>query len=171
MTKLITIAPLDDDGTANGLYHYKICGLDNYWLTPDLYERGPTEGIETPTYPRLFDVQAAIGMHVCSLDRPLTGKEVRFLRTDIGYTQSELGNVLGYKDKQRVAAVGKAGAQEAGNSRPLAGPADLLLRHVYLAWLGQQPLVGQAYGHRALKLGQALHRPALPDEQIWKVAA
>lgn len=71
MTKLITIAPLDDDGTANGLYHYKICGLDNYWLTPDLYERGPTEGIETPTFPRLFDVQAAIGMHVCSLDRPL----------------------------------------------------------------------------------------------------
>ena len=56
MTKLITIAPLDDDGTANGLYHYKICGLDNYWLTPDLYERGPTEGIETPTFPRLFDV-------------------------------------------------------------------------------------------------------------------
>ena len=41
----------------------------------------------------------------------------------------------------------------------------------YLAWLGQQPLVGQAYSHRALKLGQALHRPALPDEQIWKVAA
>ena len=120
MTKLITIAPLDDDGTANGLYHYKICGLDNYWLTPNLYERGLTEGIETLTFSRLFDVQTAIGMHVCSLDRPLAGKEVRFLRTDISYTQTEQGSVLGYKDKQRVAAAEKAGAQGARSSRPLA---------------------------------------------------
>ena len=171
MTRLITIAPLDNTGEVNDLYHYKICGLDNYWLTPDLYDRGFTDGRETLTFPRLFDVQAAIGIHVCSLDRPLTGKEVRFLRTDIGYTQSELGNVLGYKDKQRVAAAEKAGEMSAERSSPLAGPADLLLRHVYLAWLGHQTPVGQAYRERALTLGRALQMPALADKQVWKVAA
>jgi transcriptional regulator with XRE-family HTH domain len=171
MTRLITIAPLDNDVRMSDLYHYKVCGLDNYWLTPDLYERGLTDGRETLTFPRLFDVQAAIGMHLCSLGRPLTGKEVRFLRTDIGYTQSELGSVLGYKDKQRVAAAEKAGETTTGRSPPLAGPADLLLRHVYLAWLGQQPLVGKDYRERALTLGRALQIPALADEQVWKVAA
>ena len=171
MTRLITIAPLDNEGGVSDLYHYKVCGLDNYWLTPDLYKRGLTDGRETLTFPRLFDVQAAIGMHVCSLDRPLTGKEVRFLRTDIGYTQSELGCALGYKDKQRVAAAEKAAETAAGGSGPLAGTADLLLRHVYLAWLGHQPQVGQAYRDRALTLGRALQRPSLADEQVWKVAA
>lgn len=171
MTRLITIAPLNSTVGLSELYHYKVCGLDNYWLTPDLYERGLTDGKETLIFPRLFDVQAAIGMHVCSLDRPLTGKEIRFLRTDIGYSQSELGSVLGYKDKQRVAAAEKAGDTAAGRSSPLAGPADLLLRHVYLAWLGHQPLVGQAYRERALTLGRALQMPTLADEQVWKVAA
>ena len=82
-------------------------------------------------------------MHVCSLDRILTGKEVRFLRTDIGYTQSELGSVLGYKDKQRVAAVEKAGAQ-GGKEQPTSGRTGRFVAETCLSGLARATAAGRA---------------------------
>ena len=162
--EMLRIKPLAD---AEGLYHYKESGLDNYWLSPDLYELGEYDGMETVTFSKLFDIQAAIGMHICSFDRPLGPKEIRFLRTELGFSQADMGRALGYKDKQRVAA-----AEKQNTSRQaLLGPADLLLRQLYLGYLGQQPLIGEEYKARALHVGQLLNQPCLVEEQNWQIAA
>lgn len=160
----LQIKPLAD---TEGLYHYRDCGLDKYWLSPDLYELGEYDGMETVTFSKLDEIQATIGMHICSFDRPLGPKEIRFLRTELGFSQADMGRALGYRDKQRVAA-----AEKQDTSRQaLLGPADLLLRQLYLGSVGQQPLIGDAYKSRALSLGKSLTQPHLVDDQNWQIAA
>lgn len=151
----------------DGLYHYKESGLDNYWLSSDLFQIGEYDGMKTVTFPKLFDIQATIGIHICSFDRLLGAKEIRFLRTELGFSQADMGRALGYKDKQRVAAAEKLDASR----KALLGAADLLLRQLYLNAVGQQSLIGDAYKAQALELGKSLNQPHLVDDQNWEIAA
>ena len=164
MKMVLKIQPLDK---IEGLYHYTASGLDNYWLSSKLYESDEYDGQKTISFSKLDQIHAAIGMHICSLNRPLEAKEVRFLRTEIGLSQADLGQALGYKDKQRVAAAEKQGAKRVA----LLGPADLLLRNYYLNWLGQQPLAGQAFRDKALQQGQSLNSSLRKEKANWQIAA
>lgn len=82
-------------------FHYTQCGLDNIYLV---------NGYETVVTPRgknirianLPDLHRAIGSDLVDLGRPLLGKEIRFLRTELGLSQMLLGSTLGV-DGQTVA--------------------------------------------------------------------
>ena len=79
-----------------------------------------------------------------------------------------MGHALGYKDRQPILK-----AERQGNNRDALTPtADLLLRSVYLGWLGEQHLVGEAYRNAALKLSEALLSPVYSVEEIdYRIAA
>ena len=138
MTKLITIAPLDDDGTANGLYHYKICGLDNYWLTPNLYERGLTEG-ETLHFRAclMYRPQSASCLFTRQVSRQ--GGSVPAHRYWLHKT--ELGSVLGYKDKQRVAAAERLARK--GKEQPTSGLTGRFVAETCLSGLARATAAGR----------------------------
>ena len=153
--KKIEIRDLSPDADKAEYYHYSLSGLDNYWLAPGLFEINEDGDLRLL---ELDNIQAAIGMHVCGLARPLGSREIRFLRSEMGLSQAELGLILGYKDRQRVLA-----AEKLTNGRkPLAPSADMLLRSHYLGMLGRHDLVGDAYRQAAITMSEALSRPVHP---------
>jgi DNA-binding transcriptional regulator YiaG len=159
----IEIKELAADINKAELLHYRMSGLNNYWLSPALFDRNAEGEV------RLLDfdhIQAAIGMHIAALRRPLGPREIRFLRKEMDVSQSQLGRLLGYKDKQRVAAAEKSDA----GRKPLVASADMLLRHHYLHVLGlnaagNHGLVGAAYRSAALALSEALNRGIFEVDQ------
>ena len=77
------------------------------------------------------------------------------MRAGLGLSQAGLGALLGYRDKQRVAAAEKRG----GGRRPLAPTAELLLRSHYLAFTGAARLTGDEYRAAAAAIAAALTAP------------
>ena len=74
-------------------YHYKACGLDNVILEGiDMVQDDAGEKtIVIQAVGRLHKVFAAM---VIQKPHGLNGKELRFLRTEMGMTQAELANIL-----------------------------------------------------------------------------
>ena len=167
IAKTIEVKPLEN-GNTDGLYHYTVSGLNNYWLEPGLFEISEYEGEEYITFPHLFDLNAAIGMHICRLQRPLGPLEIRFIRGELDFSQAELGAVLGFKDKQRVA---KAELLTDGRQF-LNAAADMLLRHIYMDILGFSPLVGDDIRQAAAEMGKNMtNRRQIIEEENWQLAA
>lgn len=161
----IAVTEMSPDANKEGLHHYLLSGLTNYWLAPELFDENEAGDL------RLFqldNVHAAIGMHICGLERPFGPHEVKFLRSELGFSQTQMGHALGYKDRQPILK-----AERIGNNRDALTPtADLLLRNVYLGWLGGHSLVGEAYRLAALKLSEALLLPAHSVDKIdYRIAA
>ena len=125
-------------------------GLHHYWLAPNLFG---ADGAARRADPATID--AAVGAHLCRLRRPLGPRELRCLRAGLGLSQAGLGALLGYRDKQRVAAAEKRG----GGRRPLAPTAELLLRSHYLAFTGAARLTGDEYRAAAAAIAAALTAP------------
>lgn len=151
----IEVRDLSPDANREDYYHYSLSGLDNYWLAPGLFEINEDGDLRLL---ELDNIQAAIGMHICGLVRPLGPREIRFLRSEMELSQAELGLILGYKDKQRVLAAEKL----TDDRKPLAPSADMLLRSHYLGMLGRHDLVGDAYRQAAITMSEALSRPVHP---------
>lgn len=80
------------------MYHYTMCGLDNVWL-----ENGYTE-TDTP-YDKAVKIEdadeldRAIAMALVDKPEPLSGKEFRFLRQQLGMSQADVGSLLGSTDQ------------------------------------------------------------------------
>lgn len=157
--KKIEIRDIPPSASREGCWHYVASGLLNYWLGPGLFEVNDAGDL------RLLDfdnIQAAIGIHICYVPRPLGPRELRFLRGEFGISQTQMGVMLGYKDKQRVAA-----AEKLDNSqKPLMISADLLLRLHYLNMVGRHDLVGTDYQRQALDLAQHLRQPVQAVENM-----
>ena len=163
----LKILPLDDQADKHDLYHYTSSGLDNYWLSGDLYEKGWVDGEEIIRFPQFDDVQAAIGMHICELHRLLGPREIRFLRGELNFSQRELGQALGYADKQIVLRA----ESRSKSYKPLIAAADMLLRHHYLGMLGAHQLVGDAYRAAAIQMSAAIATPVPVVDQTDHVVA
>jgi DNA-binding transcriptional regulator YiaG len=74
-------------------YHYRACGLDNVIL--EGLAVGEDDAGETiVTIPAIGRLHKVIATMVITKTHALTGKELRFLRTELGLTQTELANVL-----------------------------------------------------------------------------
>jgi len=75
-------------------YHYTQCGLDNVWL-----ENGYT--IKSTRHGEAVAVDDVSGLHsllaiaLAGGHMPLSGKEFRFLRTQLGLTQEGLAKMMG----------------------------------------------------------------------------
>ena len=104
-------------------YHYEECGLDNVWLINGF------DFVDTPYGGKGVVIQNIDGLHqaiakgLISGKPRLSGKELRFLRHELGLAQRGLGGLLGV-DQQTVAR------WEKDQTVPPA-PADRLIRQLY----------------------------------------
>lgn len=102
--------------------HYTMCGLDDVFLQNG-YKRYLTPEGSGVAVANLDGLHRAIGLHIVARKILLSGKEIRFLRTQMDLTQSELARLIGC-DTQQIARY------EKGENR-IPGPADRLLRMIY----------------------------------------
>src|SRR5947209_2950954 len=79
---------------------YTGCGLDDIYLLSG-YEVHPDTGYGRSVSVKDLDaLRRVIGEQLIRKKKFLRGKELRFLRTEMDLTQSELGRLIGYSDQQ-----------------------------------------------------------------------
>jgi transcriptional regulator with XRE-family HTH domain len=139
-------------------YHYAASGLDNVFLlngvSKTMTDYGPMVHIES-----INGLHHAIGLHIVEKPEPMSGREFRFLRKQMGLTQSELAEHLGVTD-QTVANYEKGKTGD-------FGPADAWIRTYYvLSILPKETRVEviEAVMGRALKEPKKL--PDVPRRQL-----
>lgn len=103
--------------------HYTDCGLDNIYLSNG-FSVDIVDGEEYLTVTNIDGLHRAIGLHIVLERKAPSGKELRFLRSELDMSQAQLARVLGVTD-QSVAR------WEKGQTEP-NGPAVLSLRMIYL---------------------------------------
>lgn len=113
-------------------YHYTECGLDNVYIEGVEVTRDDT-GDEVVRLPNIGLLHRLIAKALVDKRGPLTGRELRFLRTEMGYTQAELARIV-QVDTQTV------GRWERGET-PIPGAADMLVRKLVLERLGLEETV------------------------------
>lgn len=111
----------------NGEYHYTESGLDSVYLVGGFKISGSGDQA-TVVIQDLDGLHEAIGRHLVCEKKRLSGKEIRFLRTELLMSQSTLATLL-HVDEQTVAR------WEKGRSK-LPGTADATLRLLYLEHVG-----------------------------------
>ena len=114
-------------------YHYTECGLQNVYL------RNGFKFAETPRGEgvKIHDIdglQKAIGSDIIRSNRRLSGPQFRFLRTEIGLAQAHLATLLDV-EVQSVAR------WEKGQTKPIPGPADKVIRFLYDEHIGGNPKI------------------------------
>ena len=82
-------------------YHYTECGLDHVFIKVDVIEADDA-GNRVFRFPAINRLHKAIAECIIESDGLLDGKEIRFLRTEMGMTQAELARLLD-RDGQTVA--------------------------------------------------------------------
>lgn len=111
----------------NGEYHYTESGLDSVYLVSGFEVRHHNDG-ETVIIQDIDGLHEAIGRLLVSERKRLSGKEMRFLRTELLMSQSGLGALL-QVDEQTVAR------WEKGKTK-IPGMADATLRLLYMEKVG-----------------------------------
>ena len=112
---------------ADGEYHYTESGLDSVYLING-YEIVETPECRSIVIQNLDGLHQAIGRILATEKKRLSGKEVRFLRTEMLLSQSVLARLL-QVDEQTVARWEK-------DRSKISGPADATLRLLYLEHIG-----------------------------------
>ncbi len=110
-------------------YHYTLCGLDDIYLVSG-YDRATTEYGDGVVIHDMDGLHRAIGEHLVTSKKALNPKEIRFLRHEMDLTQAELGDLLRVTD-QTVARWEKSEC-------PIPGPAELLVRVLYLGHVAKK---------------------------------
>lgn len=82
-------------------YHYRECGLDNVTIE-GVFPCRDDDGDEVLTIPNVGDLHCAIATAIVNRNAGMSGKELRFLRTEIGLTQQELAKIV-HHDAQSIA--------------------------------------------------------------------
>lgn len=77
----------------NNLFHYVACGLSNVWLENGYEVQDSPKGQTFKIY-KLEELHEAIGLTLTEKDEPLTGDEIRFLRTELSMSRKALGDYL-----------------------------------------------------------------------------
>ena len=127
-------------------YHYRACGLENVYLLNGFSIEETRHG-RTVAIDDMDGLHQAIGRHLALEKKELTGRELRFLRREVGLSQQGLGELLS-KSGQAVAR------WEKGHNR-IDGTAETLFRLLYLEHAG---------GNR--KIRALLGRLAELDERV-----
>lgn len=78
--------------------HYTDCGLDNIFLCNG-FEKENHDGEEYISIQNMDGLHKAIGLHIVLEKKAPIGSEIRFLRTEMGMSQQELGGKLGVSDQ------------------------------------------------------------------------
>ena len=99
-------------------YHYTECGLSNVWIW--CYQAVDDAGEKVMIIPRIGSLHKLIANEIVLSNGSLTGPELKFLRTEMGLTQTELGELV---DRTRLTI----SRWERGKSAP-DGAAETLIR-------------------------------------------
>lgn len=107
-------------------HHYRACGLDDVYLL-----NGFT--IEETDYGRgvsvhnVEDLHRAIGLRVISNKKPVSAREFRFLRKQMGFTQEQLA--------KRLRVDGQTVARYEKDQTAIPGSTDAVMRFLYAVYL------------------------------------
>lgn len=115
-------------------HYYRECGLDNVYLLNG-FRYSETPHGRAVHIDQVDKLHRAIGEYLVFQKKTLTGKEIRFLRHELGLSQEVLGLTLG-KSGQSVARWEKG---QCG----IDGAAERLLRLVYIEHVGGNEGVGE----------------------------
>lgn len=119
-------------------YHYTACGLDNVVLK-DLPIMEDDGGDEVITLPKINLLHQLLVNEVAAKHGRLNGKEIRFLRTELGMSQGQLAVLVG-RDAQSV------GRWERGESE-LEQALEMIIRMKALEFVnGDRPSVDDVAG-------------------------
>ncbi len=100
-------------------YHYTECGLDNVFIEGVEIIKDE-DGEEVVCIPAIGELHKAIATGILKQAGAMSGKELRFLRTEMGMTQAELSQLL-HRDAQTIARWEK-------EEIPIDGNADTVVR-------------------------------------------
>lgn len=106
---------------------YTGCGLDDVYLVNG-YETHDTGYGSAVSVKDLDGLRRVIGEELVRKRKFLRGKELRFLRTEMDLTQSDLGRLIGYSDQQ-------VARWEKDQSR-IPSPANRMIRLLFREHLG-----------------------------------
>ena len=110
------------------MYQYKESGLDNIYLENG-YRKHKTRYGEGVSILDTEGLHKAIGQTLISVQRPLNGAELRFLRLEMDTTQKDLAGMLGTTEQTlRI--------WEKCRNKSLPGSPDRLLRAMYSDYVG-----------------------------------
>ena len=115
------------------MHRYVESGLDNIYLENG-YRTHRTPYGEGISIQDTEGLNRAIGRWLVSIPKPLTGAELRFLRLEMGATQKDLAGILGTTEQTLR-------LWEKHRNKPMPGPADRLLRALYLEFTGKDESV------------------------------
>jgi DNA-binding transcriptional regulator YiaG len=110
-------------------YHYTECGLDNvmvFGMMPCVDD----DGDQVVTILNIADLHRLIAKEIVSHEAGISGKELRFLRTEMGMTQAELAKIV-HHDAQSVARWEKG-------EHPIGSNAEAVIRLLAIQRLGLQ---------------------------------
>ncbi len=99
-------------------YHYTECGLPDVWI--ECLRTKDDAGEETIIIPNIKYLHKLIAHEIVMSDGALTGPEIKFLRTEMGMTQTQLGKLV-HRERLTISR------WERGEHR-LDGAVDTLLR-------------------------------------------
>lgn len=114
-------------------YHYTECGLDNVYLLNGYTIEGEG-GDAVVSVHDIHDLHREIGMLLIEKPAKLSGKEIRFIRHSMDFSQKRLGVVLGV-DYQSVLA------WEKGKTK-ITKQTDIFLRTLFFAYLNRDSGLG-----------------------------
>jgi putative transcriptional regulator len=112
----------DDPNNAPKRYHYRDCGLENVWI------EGGFDVVDSP-YGSGVAIHDLDGLHQCIahclVNKPgsLTGREFRFLRTELDLSQSAMGELCGRGERMV--------RDWETRDEPVDEPANTIIRVVY----------------------------------------
>ena len=81
-------------------HHYTECGLQNVFIV-GIQRMVDDEGDEVVLVPAINQLHRVIAEGIVSHPKGINGAELRFLRSEMGYTQSELAALV-HRDKQSL---------------------------------------------------------------------
>lgn len=114
------------------MYHYTESGLDNIWLVNG-YKIHKTQYGKGVSIENADELHRAIGHSIANGLAKIKPEEFRFLRVELGLSQRDLGALMGV-DQQSIARWEKGQTKDG-----VPGPAEKLIRLLYLAKLDGQP--------------------------------
>ncbi len=111
-------------------YHYTECGLDNVYVVG--FDPAVDDGGErVQKIPKINQLHGAIALQIVRHAYGISGKELRFLRTEMGMTQAELANRL----HREALSIGR---WERGET-PMSSNAEALIRLIAIERLDLHP--------------------------------
>lgn len=114
-------------------HHYTECGLKNVFIN-GLEFVVDDEGDEIITIPAVNELHRVIALGIVSHKHGISPDELRFLRTEMGYTQAELATLV-HHDKQSV------GRWERGEFE-IDGSAETIIRRLAIEKLNLDSAAG-----------------------------